>query len=314
MRKPAQWSLKCVDAGSEYCPCYLAENGHCFVCSLLAGAESCDCRWSGSCSYLNYWFGSGAIANRSERTVIVEKQRLGSNLLKIRFALEAEWLPSYSQAGTFLFIRPAFAPSSAAVPISVVDVSGNEVCLVVKCVGPKTSLLLAADDRVVIRGPYFSGLTDTQILKTTRNEEAVLVAGGMGQSAIVMAAKALLRGGNTIKVCLAPGSANLVYVGEKLRSYGAEVEEVASMRPFGLRVIAGWLTQLKPAVVVCAGPEVLQAAVSALAPSSRTEFVRSQNITMCCGDGLCGSCLSVHFGQERIPLCKAQYRLSKGGN
>ena len=114
---------------------------------------------------------------------------LGSNLLKFGLRLEAEWLPSYSQAGTFLFIRPAFAPSSAAVPISVVDVSGNEVCLVVKCVGPKTSLLLAADDRVVIRGPYFSGLTDTQILRTTRNEEAVLVAGGMGQSAIVMAAK-----------------------------------------------------------------------------------------------------------------------------
>jgi len=61
-------------------------------------------------------------------------------------------------------------------------------------------------------------LPDTQILKTTRNEEAVLVAGGMGQSAIVMAAKALLRGGNTIKVCLALVRLTWVYVGEKLRS------------------------------------------------------------------------------------------------
>ncbi len=71
-----QWSLTCVDAGSEYCPCHLAENGTCLACSLLSGEDFCDCRWSGSCSYLNYQFSQGVINERSECTVLVNKKRL----------------------------------------------------------------------------------------------------------------------------------------------------------------------------------------------------------------------------------------------
>lgn len=40
MEQAAEWSLFCVDAGSAYCPCYLAESGECIACSLLRGKIS----------------------------------------------------------------------------------------------------------------------------------------------------------------------------------------------------------------------------------------------------------------------------------
>ncbi|NFG18899.1 sulfide/dihydroorotate dehydrogenase-like FAD/NAD-binding protein, partial [Clostridium botulinum] len=42
----------CIDAGSEYCPCHLAETGDCILCSQLSGKKFCDCiNWKGVCIY-----------------------------------------------------------------------------------------------------------------------------------------------------------------------------------------------------------------------------------------------------------------------
>lgn len=314
VKEPATWSLRCVDAGSEYCPCHLAESGTCLVCSLLAGADFCDCLWSGSCSYLNHLFAQGGLTNRSEVSVVTAKKHLTPELLELRFRIERNRLPSFSHAGTFLFVRPASALNHAAVPISIVDVTIDEVWLVIDCVGPKTHLLKQAGPQMIIRGPYYTALSNSQILKTTRNTNTVLVAGGVGQSAIVLAAKALLRGGNRVWACLAPGTTGLVYVEQSLKNYGVEVQTVPSMRQQGMQVIRNWLALLEPTIIVCAGPDKLQDMVWAMVQSvsSKAEFVCSQNVVMCCGDGLCGSCLSTRFGEKRVPLCKAQYSIRGG--
>ncbi len=310
-----QWSLICVDAGSEYCPCHLAENGTCLACSLLSGEDFCDCRWSGSCSYLNYQFSQGVINKRSECTVLVNKKRLTPSLLDLRFRPKTSWLPKFAHAGTFLFLRPADAPYYAAVPISIVNITADEVWLVVNCIGPKSSLLMRTDSQVIIRGPYYGALTNSHVLKKTRDANVIMVAGGTGQSALVLAAKTLLRGGNRLWACLAPGSTDLIYVGQTLRKYGVEVNEVSSLRRYGAKIIMNQLTQLEPSLVICAGPEELQTTILTMLCSigSKAEFVHTKNNVMCCGEGLCGSCLTNHFGQKRVPLCKAQYSF-RGGN
>ena len=38
-------TYKCVDTGSENCPCELAVTGDCLTCSRLQGKDSCDCDW-----------------------------------------------------------------------------------------------------------------------------------------------------------------------------------------------------------------------------------------------------------------------------
>lgn len=314
MEKPPRWSIRCVDAGSEYCPCHLAESGNCIACSLLSGAEFCHCSWSGSCIYLNYYFSQGVIAERSEEIVAFEKNEIAPGLIEIYINLGLRWLQGLSQIGAFLFIRPKEAPNYAAVPVSIANVNGSRIRLVVQSTGPKTRLLSKAKGKIAIRGPYYSSLSDSYAIKRTRNSKILLVAGGVGQSALVLAAKALLRQENQLWACLAPGSAGLIYVSQDLEALGVTVEKVPSMRPYGITMIKDWLVQLQPSLIIVAGPEGLQTAVQEMIDNLdnkgyQTKFVRTQNAVMCCGDGLCGSCLSNEFGQERIPLCKAQYCL-----
>ena len=310
MEKPPRWSLRCVDASSEYCPCHLAESGNCIACSLLAGAQFCHCSWSGGCVYLNYYFSPGAIAERSEEVVTFEKNEIAPGLIELSFHLGTRWLPGLSQAGVFLFVRPVEAPNSAAVPVSVVNVNGSRIRLVVDCIGPKTRLLSQTKGEIVIRGPYYSGLSDSYALKRIRNSKVLLVAGGVGQSALVLAAKTLLRQENQMWACLAPGSAGLIYVSQDLKSLGVTVEEV----PYGMALIKDWLIKFEPSLVIGAGPKELQTTIQEIMNTRedqrcQAEFVHTQNAVMCCGDGLCGSCLSNDFPQERVPLCKAQYCL-----
>ena len=41
-------TIDCIDAGSEFCPCHLAESGECILCSQLQGSHFCDClNWKG---------------------------------------------------------------------------------------------------------------------------------------------------------------------------------------------------------------------------------------------------------------------------
>ena len=45
-------TIDCIDAGSEFCPCHLAESGECILCSQLQGSHFCDClNWKGVCIY-----------------------------------------------------------------------------------------------------------------------------------------------------------------------------------------------------------------------------------------------------------------------
>ena len=45
----------CIDAGSEYCPCKLAEMGECILCSQMHGECFCDClNWKGVCIYQEF--------------------------------------------------------------------------------------------------------------------------------------------------------------------------------------------------------------------------------------------------------------------
>lgn len=46
--------IDCIDAGTEFCPCHLAEEGECILCSQLHGKCFCDCvNWKGVCNDLS---------------------------------------------------------------------------------------------------------------------------------------------------------------------------------------------------------------------------------------------------------------------
>ena len=48
-------TIDCIDAGTEFCPCHLAESGECILCSQLQGGHFCDClNWKGVCIYQEF--------------------------------------------------------------------------------------------------------------------------------------------------------------------------------------------------------------------------------------------------------------------
>lgn len=314
MERVAEWSLACVDAGSEYCPCYLAASGECFVCSLLRGEEFCACSWSGTCSYLHYLWSQGQIKTRREIEVTVTREELGPNLLRLVLDLPPAWMGELGNPGAFLFLRHANVPPAAAVPVSVFEITeaGAEVVLYVD--GPKTRLLApaTATSRLVAKGPYYNGVQGLAALKRARGGEAVLVAGGVGQSATVLVARQLLRGGNRVRACLAPGRAGVNYAAERLRVLSVEVKEVKSLRGEGLSLVSEWLRK-KPTVVFSAGPDTLHREVALLMAKAGagTELATSQNTVLCCGEGLCGSCVILTAGRRRVPRCKAQFQVER---
>ena len=54
----------CVDAGTENCPCSLADTGDCLICSRLNGKDKCDCHWAGLCIYNEFIQNDGKIRNK----------------------------------------------------------------------------------------------------------------------------------------------------------------------------------------------------------------------------------------------------------
>ena len=45
-------AVECIDLGTEYCPCKLAEQGQCLICSQCQGECFWDClNWKGVCVY-----------------------------------------------------------------------------------------------------------------------------------------------------------------------------------------------------------------------------------------------------------------------
>lgn len=237
-------------------------------------------------------------------------EELGPHLVRLVLDLPPAWIQELGNPGAFLFLRPENLPPTAAVPVTLFEISeaGAEVVLYVD--GPKTRLLAlaAATSCLVAKGPYYNGVQGLAALKRARGEEAVLVAGGVGQSATVLVARQLLRGGNRVRACLAPGRAGVNYAAGSLKALGVEVREVKSLRAEGLPLVCTWL-QEKPAVVFSAGPDALHREVAALIAKAGAgiELATSQNAVFCCGEGLCGSCVTFTTGGRRVPRCKAQF-------
>ncbi|HHY92031.1 MAG TPA: hypothetical protein GX511_01660 [Firmicutes bacterium] len=309
MERAAEWSLSCVDAGSPYCPCYLAESGECIACSLLRGQDFCQCSWSGVCSYLNYRWAGGKIQGRCEELVEVTRETIAPDLIRFILAAKAEMVRELGNPGAFILLRSLELPPAATVPLSVVDAYGERVEVVVHVDGPKTRFLAHPEVRLAVKGPFYSGVQGLAFLKGLRSGLGVIVAGGVGQSAAVLVARQLRRGGNRVLACLAPGRAGVNYVADPLRRLGVEVTEVTTLRREGWPLFTRWLAE-GPGVIFSAGPDALHERVAAwLHEQGRPiPLATAQNAIMCCGEGLCGSCVTFTAHRRRVPRCKAQYQ------
>lgn len=96
--------VECVDAGSAYCPCQLAELGQCIECSLLRGEGECRCHWAGSCILSHSQWGRGKVRQSCKFPILQQWERHeGAIIVAVRVtpSLAAE----LRAPGSFVFAR-----------------------------------------------------------------------------------------------------------------------------------------------------------------------------------------------------------------
>lgn len=300
----------CVDAGTSYCPCHLAKIDSCLICSLLQGQKTCDCKWQGLCTYQEYvWNGKGIKEEkRAHEARIIEKAMVEEKVMILRVLLESrELLSQYDQPGAFAFIRRGGTPEYYDVPICVMDIdeSTSSLTFAIHIVGPKTKVLAAEKEKVLLRGPYLNGIFGLKYIKASFNKNWLLIGGGIGQVSLVSVAKNLLRGDNNITALLELGHLKNNLVGTRLKDMGIAYQKIDS-RLFDQRLVF-LLKEGSIDYMYSAGSDVQHKLIGRLLERNgyNIPLVISNNHNLCCGEGICGSC-QVHINGELIHLCKIQ--------
>ncbi len=311
--------LDCVDCGTEYCPCYLAESGDCLICSQLQGKEFCDClNWKGVCVYQEY------IWNRSRMKE--GRKSLQADILKVEQAAESVFLLTagvYStlarelnQPGAYVFLRYPEAPGIFDTPMSIMtaDPVAGTVTMAIQVKGVKTKNLSKLNGRVLIRGPYWNGLLGLKNINGLVNSKALLAVRGIAQAPAVPVARKLRSNGNKVIVLLDPGRANLDFAAPLMSELGCTVKTI-SLLDKNLQVPAWALEEIRKKIeehdiklVYSGGTEKLHEGLSNLLGKLERQIflICSNDARFCCGEGVCGSCHIRLPGGQRVKTCKTQ--------
>ena len=139
-------AVDCIDAGTEFCPCHLAESNECILCSQLQGSCFCDClNWNGVCIYHEFINnGSKAKEGRKTYNCLVEKKVLYQNdVLLIKFKAPHKLAIDLVRPGSFIFIRTN-ENVYFDVPISILEsnIETNIITIMIEIRGIKTKKLL----------------------------------------------------------------------------------------------------------------------------------------------------------------------------
>jgi NAD(P)H-flavin reductase len=139
------------------------------------------------------------------------------------------------------------------------------------------------------------------------NGKILLIAGGMGQPPALPAAMKLSQNHNEVSAILAPGKVGKFFIAEELSNLGIELYQVASMRKNGMQLLTKLLKE-KPDLIVSAGPDEQHYAIVNILQDMALDIpmAATNNSPMCCGEGICGSCIKETNDNKKIRTCKVQ--------
>lgn len=312
--------IDCIDAGTEYCPCHLAEAGECILCSQLQGKCFCDClNWKGVCIYQEF-ANNNFNAKKGRETIVCKVKSVNiyeNALILIDFYVPHKLAIDLVAPGSFIFIR-SDEYFYFDVPISVLesDIENNIVTIMIEIRGIKTKKLIGikAGDDMIIRGPYWNGAFGIKNINSCKKQKAIVIARGIGMAPMVPVIRRLSNNGNTIEVILDKAPFKQSYVDSFLKKYNITLKEMNVLSTGG-RVsedIKNYLTdRLKEeiALIHIAGADILTYKLIDFLNSINREDIKlscCNNSKMCCGEGVCGSCTARFQGHKVKRLCKVQ--------
>lgn len=311
----------CIDCGSEFCPCHLAESGNCILCSHLDGKDFCDCcNWNGVCIYQE--FVTNNFKSKPGRKYydckVVDKQLLFNKILILNIKVTDKLASELVNPGSFVFIRRKEDESTFDTPICVMKNNSNEqiITLAIELKGVKTKALakIEKNDNILIKGPFWNGILGLKHITNCKNKNCLLIIRGIGQAPAVPVLETLKKNNNRIIVLIDKAPFDEIFIDKELLKYADRVEESKTLVLGGLlngtfkNNLEKILTEEKINLVHCDGADILNYQVMKIvdAHNPNIEFSCSNNEKMCCGEGVCGCCTLINNDEKLRRLCKMQ--------
>lgn len=313
-------TIDCIDAGSEFCPCHLAESGECILCSQLQGNHFCDClNWKGVCIYQEF-HDNGKKAKEQRKTYtckVSEKILYPDDILLIKFEAPHKLVIDLARPGSFIFVRSE-ENVYFDVPISILesDIETNIISIMIEVRGIKTKQLLniKAGGNITIRGPYWNGVFGLKNIGKQKNNETLVIARGIGMAPMMPVIEKLIENGNYVTLLLDKQPFKDIYVSEWLDKLNIVPQEMnliekGQLSPEGKVAIKSIVKYNNISLIHIAGADILTYSIIDFLDSLERQDIDlscCNNFKMCCGEGVCGSCTARFSGHRVKRFCKVQ--------
>lgn len=307
----------CIDAGTEFCPCHLAEAGECILCSQLSGKTFCDCiNWKGVCIYQEYiWNGGKAKPQRNNIVCkVIKKEVIDKKLVIYTLLVTHRIVQQLLHPGSYIFIRNPKYIQFYDAPISIMDTNLEEnwikVAIEIKGIKTKTINEIKEGEDAHIRAPFWNGVFGLRNIYNSKDGVSLIIARGIGQAPMIPVIKKLYSNGNKIITIIDKVPYKDIFVKDYLDMYNCQVIEANTLvkgeLDEGLKdIIEDLLSKENINLVHCDGADILNLKISEYI-KDRAKVSCCNNAKMCCGEGVCGSCSARFSGRVVKRLCKVQ--------
>ncbi|MGL5149371.1 MAG: sulfide/dihydroorotate dehydrogenase-like FAD/NAD-binding protein, partial [Clostridium sp.] len=295
-------ALDCIDAGTEFCPCHLAESGECILCSQLHGQCFCDCKnWKGVCIYQEF-YSNGNKAKEGRQTYncpVLKTTLYQEDVLMIKFKVPHKLAIDLVKPGSYIFIRTCENNYFYDVPISIMDSNTDTdiITIVIEIRGIKTKKLLEIkeSDDIVIRGPYWNGVFGLKNIGKIQNSKALVLARGIALAPMMPVIKKLYHNNNEIEIYSDRGGFDIDFSLPYLEEFKLTSKEMNLLGKGDLSdeckaLIKDMVLNQGVNYIHMAGADILTYSVIEYLDSiNRSDVMLSccNNFKMCCGEGIC---------------------------
>ncbi len=303
--------LECIDAGSEYCPCYLAETNNCLTCSMLQGEEFCDCNWRGICIYSEYVMNDKKRKEerQSEKVKVLDIKSINKDIFLLKIKTSKSLSRQLKEPGSYGFLRGQNLPAYFDAPMSIMDVDEDGyVYVAYQVLGSKTKKIQENTNELLFRGPYWNGLYGMKNLKKTSNRNCLVIAKGIAQAPAVLVIKKLVKNGNNVTFIVDRGMLEDVFIKDNIADLNIKVIEDDLASKSGENLIKDILKSEDIALVYSGGSELLHKSIIKMIDEVNVDpfIVVTNNNEICCGEGICGGCSIRLADGSTVKTCKTQ--------
>ena len=310
--------VECIDAGTDYCPCALAELNECILCSNLKGSSYCDCiNWPGCCIYQEFiWNGKRRVKDRHFKTYKVKEiEYIKEDLTLFKVKVSHSLASDLNRIGSYVFLKSSSQPDYFAVPISILyaDTIENTISMLIKISGPKTKCLINCDSEIDIKGPYWNGILGQRYIKNAKNINCIIIARGTASAPALICTDQLSLN-NNVTVLLDRGQSKENFLKKYFLKYNCNIEDV-SFTDKSRKIYQEMLYYLKDKIlkdnikliIIAADNDFIKNIIEYVdSIDNNIQIASVNNNTFCCGEGICGSCKIQMPDGKKINTCKMQ--------